>query len=263
MGTAYVDGPIRIMTYNIHRWAGVDRRLDIDRLAAIVKSVGADVIGLNEVLHPITDGRRTYQPLHDLADCLGMTPAFGPSGWIDQGPGWRGAVGNALLSRYPLEQITNVLLPRAAGTKQRSLLGARLAAGPARGLGAFVTHLDHAWEGTRLVQVNGALAAMSHSEPHFVCGDFNTPGFLGPRSRALLPPVLRRMRRAGYQDAFYAVGTGSGHTFPSVAPMVRFDFLFLPRFWARGLRSAHTVDLAAISAASDHRPVLAEWAWPH
>jgi endonuclease/exonuclease/phosphatase family metal-dependent hydrolase len=250
------------MTYNIHRWAGVDRRIDIARLAEVIRTSGADVVGLNEVLHPVAVGQRTYEPLRELTEHLGMIHAFGPSGWTDQGPSWHGAVGNALLSRFPLEDITNTWLPRAAGTKQRSMLRARLAGGPARGLVAYVTHLDHAWEGTRLLQVDGVLRSVNRQHPHFVCGDFNTPGFLGQHSRALLPPVLRRMRRAGYQDAFYAVGTGSGHTFPSAAPVVRFDFLFLPGYWARGLRSAHTVNQASIGKASDHRPVLAEWAWP-
>ena len=112
------------------------------------------------------------------------------------------------------------------------------------------------------MQIDGALSAIGAHSPHFLCGDFNTPGFLGAHSRRLLPPVLRRMHRAGYEDAFYAVGTGCGRTFPSASPLVRYDVLFLPRFWARGLRSAHTVDCTSIAQASDHRPVVAEWAWP-
>ena len=56
-------------------------------------------------------------------------------------------------------------------------------------------------------------------------GDFNTPGFLGPNTHRFLPPVLRLMRRAGYEDAFHAVGYGHGKTFPSHTPLVRIDFL--------------------------------------
>ena len=41
---------VRLMTYNIHRWAGRDQRIDLDRLADVVRASGADVIGLNEVL---------------------------------------------------------------------------------------------------------------------------------------------------------------------------------------------------------------------
>ena len=93
--------------------------------------------------------------LGELAGRLGMSFHFGPSGWVDYGPDWHGPQGNALLSRYPLEHAKSILLPRLPTTKQRVLLGARLAAGPARGLTAFVTHLDHALEVTRLSRFRG------------------------------------------------------------------------------------------------------------
>src|SRR5512143_1522704 len=103
------------MTYNIHRWAGQDRRLDVARLAAVIRAAGADIVTLNEVLHPVTDLRGIYEPLRDLADGLGMAYAFGPSGWQDYGPGWQGMVGNALLSRHAIEDVTNLWLPKADG----------------------------------------------------------------------------------------------------------------------------------------------------
>lgn len=254
--------PIRMMTYNIHRWAGRDERIDLARLADVIQHAGADVVGLNEVLHPVAINGHTYAPLAELAERLGMTFAFGPSGWTDFGPGWSGPVGNAILSRYPLHGVANILLPRLPSTKQRSLLGATLAGGPARGLTAFVTHLDHAFEGTRMWQMRGVLDHIAHADPHFLLGDFNTPGFVGPNSRRLLPPVLRMLRQAGYQDAFHAIGEGHGRTFPSNSPLVRIDFMFLPHRWAHGLRSAGTVNLGVTHHASDHRPLVVEWLWP-
>jgi endonuclease/exonuclease/phosphatase family metal-dependent hydrolase len=254
--------PIRVMTYNIHRWEGQDGRIDVSRLANVIRSVGADVVGLNEVLHPVTSNARTFNLLADLADCLGMQYAFGPSGWEDYGPAWQGPVGNALLSRYPLTGVSNTWLPRAPSTKRRSLLGATLDDGPAKGLTGYVTHLDHLFEGTRMLQIAGVLRRMGEHSPHFLCGDFNTPGFLGPRSRRLLPPVLRRMRRAGYQDAFHVVGEGRGLTFPSQSPLWRLDFLFFSHHCAWGLRSARALTADGIQYASDHRPVVVEWAWP-
>ncbi len=253
---------VRLMTYNIHRWAGRDQRLDLDRLASVIRAADADVVGLNEVLHPVTVGHRTYAPLAELADRLGMSYAFGPSGWVDFGPSWRGPVGNALLSRYPLTGVANTLLPRPPSTKQRSLLGATLASGPVQGLTAFVTHLDHAFEGTRLLQMDGVIQRIARNAPHFLVGDFNTPGFIGPNTRLLLPPVLRMLRRAGYEDAFHAVGQGHGRTFPSYSPLVRIDFLFMPNRWSRGLRAAQALNWNVTHDASDHRPLLVEWGWP-
>jgi len=251
-----------MMTYNIHRWEGSDRRLDLDRLANVIRIAEADIVGLNEVLHPVTIGRRIVEPLADLADRLDMYYAFGPSGWIDYGPGWSGPVGNALLSRYPLAEISNMALPRLPGTKLRSMLGATLASGPVQGLSAFITHLDHAFEGTRLWQIRGVLRRIIQDGPHFVGGDFNTPGFLGRHTRRLLPPVLRMLNSAGYQDAFRAVGEGHGRTFPSTSPLVRIDFLFFPGRWASGLRSARAIADGMMPQVSDHRPLLVEWTWP-
>lgn len=250
------------MTYNIHRWAGRDQQLDIERLATVIEAAGADVLGLNEVLHPVTVNGRSYAPLAELAERLGMGYAFGPSGWRDYGPGWQGPVGNALLSRYPLVNVTNTWLPRLPGSKQRSLLGATIAGGPAAGLTAYVTHLDHAFEGTRLHQVNGIIRHINRPNPHFLVGDFNTPGFLGATTRRLLTPVLQKLHRAGYQDAFGSVGQGQGRTFPAHSPLFRIDFLFFPRRWAQGLLAARTVSSNATLHASDHRPLLVEWGWP-
>ena len=126
---------------------------------------------------------------------------------------------------------------------------------------AFVTHLDHAFEGTRLYQIGAVIERIARRSPHFLVGDFNTPGFVGPNMRRLLPPVLRMLRSAGYEDAFHAVGLGHGRTFPSDSPLVRIDFLFMPSRWARGLRSAQALNSSVTQHASDHRPLLVEWAW--
>jgi endonuclease/exonuclease/phosphatase family metal-dependent hydrolase len=256
------------MTYNIHRWAGRDSRLDVARLAQVIRAADADVVTLNEVLHPVTISGQEHDALAELAERLEMHFAFGPSGWLDRGgwfdrgADWEGPVGNAILSRYPLTHIANKLLPKLPGTKQRSLLEACLVGGPVQGLTAFATHLDHAFEGTRVVQMQAALAHIRRHGPHFIAGDFNTPGFVGARSRHVLPPVLLLLRRAGYSDAFQVAGKGRGHTFPAMSPLVRVDFVFVPQRWSHGLRSVRALNMLSTQHASDHRPVVAEWSWP-
>jgi endonuclease/exonuclease/phosphatase family metal-dependent hydrolase len=93
-------------------------------------------------------------------------------------------------------------------------------------------------------------------------GDFNTPGFLGTRSRQVIPPVLQAMHAAGYRDAFRTVGEGHGRTFPAHSPLVRIDFQFLPERWVHGLQRAETVNAQMTQEASDHRPLIVEWLWP-
>ena len=254
--------PLRVMTYNIHGWHGADHRLDVTRLAQVIRAADADVVTLNEVIHPVKTAGETKELLAELASRLDMHFAFGSSDWEDHYPGWQGPLGNAILSRYPLTGVRNTLLPKPANTKQRSLLQAQLADGPAEGLTANVIHLDHAFEGTRMVQLSAALRRLQRLGPHFLAGDFNTPGFPGQRTRYLMPPILLMMRRAGYQDAFHVAGQGRGRTFPAALPLVRIDYLFLPARWATGLRSTHVPSMVSARNASDHRPVVAEWTWP-
>jgi endonuclease/exonuclease/phosphatase family metal-dependent hydrolase len=40
---------MRVVTYNIHRCVGVDRKYDPARVAGVLKEIGADIIGLQEV----------------------------------------------------------------------------------------------------------------------------------------------------------------------------------------------------------------------
>jgi endonuclease/exonuclease/phosphatase family metal-dependent hydrolase len=41
---------VRIVTYNIHRSIGMDRRTRPDRIAAVLRDIGADIVALQEVV---------------------------------------------------------------------------------------------------------------------------------------------------------------------------------------------------------------------
>ena len=43
---------LRVVTMNIHAWRDSDHRLNFDRLVAQLRTLNADVVCLNEVLHP-------------------------------------------------------------------------------------------------------------------------------------------------------------------------------------------------------------------
>ena len=49
---------LKVMTYNIHRCVGIDGRYDPARIARVLKEVGADIIGLQEV-----DTSLFYEPV--------------------------------------------------------------------------------------------------------------------------------------------------------------------------------------------------------
>src|SRR5206468_2000141 len=62
---------LRLVTYNIHKGVGTDRRLRLDRVAEIVRHYDPHVVCLQEVTWaPAADGGRT-QP-QELADGIGL-----------------------------------------------------------------------------------------------------------------------------------------------------------------------------------------------
>ena len=85
---------LRIVTYNIHRSIGMDRRTRPERIAAVLRDIGADVVALQEV---VGAGPRGGSHIEEIGAALAM-------GWV-MAPArhWRGhQFGNAILSRFPI-----------------------------------------------------------------------------------------------------------------------------------------------------------------
>ena len=127
---------VTVLSYNIHHAEGVDGRLDLDRIAAVIRTSQADVVALQEVDQRVTRSNNIDQP-QELAERLGMHVAFGPN--IDlQG----GKYGNAVLSRFPIKSTTNHLLPNVGGGEQRGLLEVDVELLTIK-LTFLATHFDH------------------------------------------------------------------------------------------------------------------------
>ncbi len=85
---------LRVVTYNIHRCRGMDRRTRPDRVAAVLRDVDADVIALQEV---VGSGPAGVSHIEELGAALGMGWVMAPARRL------RGhQFGNALLSRLPI-----------------------------------------------------------------------------------------------------------------------------------------------------------------
>ncbi|NUR82746.1 MAG: metal-dependent hydrolase, partial [Nonomuraea sp.] len=117
---------LRVVTFNIHHGRGPDGRLDLRRVADVLHTSGADVAALQEV-------DRHYAARSDFADqaawlatALGMRLAHGANLDLDpSAPGRpRRRYGTAVLSRFPIRDSGNTLLPRFPGSEQRGLLHA-------------------------------------------------------------------------------------------------------------------------------------------
>jgi endonuclease/exonuclease/phosphatase family metal-dependent hydrolase len=254
---------LKVLTYNVHQWEGQDGRMDVERLARIIEDSHASIVSLNEVLHPLYTSFSQREPLAELAEILGMHWAFGESDRLAYRPGWWGPIGNAVLSRFPIAADKNHYLPRLPLTQGRNLLSADILLDAKRPFTIFSTHLDHAFEGTRLWQLRGVMDRLRSSadRPHLLMGDFNTHTPSSTQDHWFTPPVVRWLRNQGYVDAFALVGEGLPATLKYRVPFFRVDYIFVPETMSQHLVSSRTLRGGLIEIASDHRPVLAEFNW--
>jgi endonuclease/exonuclease/phosphatase family metal-dependent hydrolase len=98
---------IRVLSYNIRHGEGMDNRIDLGRIAEVIKSISPDVVSLQEVDYQL---QRTggIDQAEELASLTGLNAAFGPA--IIR---LNGQYGNAVLSRHPVVDVRNYPLPGA------------------------------------------------------------------------------------------------------------------------------------------------------
>ena len=225
---------LTVASYNVHRWAGVrgGSAYDPGRAGAVIDELGADVLALQEVLRP-TDHA---DPLAALARRLGFHLAF-----VVTRIHRRGALGNAVLSRWPLAGALAVDLSFGR-LERRAALAVQVGDGQ-RSLRVAATHLALV-DRTRRRQVEMLLDhPLLADGPTVLVGDMNAwrPT---KASRALDDHFERRHHNADWPASY-----------PSVRPVLALD-----RLYARG---AAVVSLAthggeAARRGSDHLPIVAE-----
>lgn len=166
---------LTVATYNIlhGEYAGYEW----SRLAAAIRSCGADVVGLQEV-DRLTRRSGRSDGTTALAEQLGWGyHAFAPAMPFNEGE-----YGIALLSRYPAvrpEQRRVIPLPHRPGEEPRVCLHAVLTLPEAgdRRLHLLNTHLSFesaAGRRPQLEQIAALLADVPADEPFLLTGDFNT-----------------------------------------------------------------------------------------
>jgi len=232
---------VRVMSFNIHHGEGLDGRVDLERIAELIKHERIDLVGLQEVdKGTARTGRRDFPA--ELARITGFTCVFS-NNFNFQG----GEYGNAILSRFPVKHWKNHHYRMLRPNEQRGLLAAEVEIS-GRGLMFMTTHLDsrpddsERW--SNLSEIEHAVAQLS-GEPVIVCGDFNTT----PDTR-----VYERLT-ATLNDAWTEAGEGADHTFPAAQPQRRIDYI-----WYRKKDGLNPVNAwVPASDASDHLPVVVEF----
>lgn len=286
---------MRIVTYNIHGWRTDDDRPNFTGVVDVLKRVGGDIIGLNEVYYPrIVNGTENgtengagKPALEALAEQLGMAFVFGPClRWPAHDDMPADAYGNALLSRWPIAASAAHHLTskeedpqRLLETKeQRGLLEARIQLPNGRTFTAYSMHLDHTDEEVRAIQARIARTWLGRdrNRPHVVMGDFNaiTPWDFADRpadlealaahrtghnlvNRPKGPLVIAQLEKAGYVDLYRQFNPPGEKSYTKSQTPIRIDYILA------------SVPLAPAACGcgiwtesdgiSDHRPVWADF----
>jgi endonuclease/exonuclease/phosphatase family metal-dependent hydrolase len=243
---------LRVVTYNIHRAIGVDRRFLPQRIADILLHVHADVVMLQEVDEGVPRSREL-----DLAKELATAAGY-PHYAVGHNVTLRkGRYGNATLSRFPIMMERNIDLT-VGNRKRRGCQHTRIAVEtPSRRrlyrLEVFNLHLGlsarERHQQLQLLSRSSELTRLPDGAACIVAGDFND-------WRSLLVPEL--VGGLGFNSASAPRGERlrSIPTFPAFFPQGALDRIYfrgaLDLLWVSRCRH----DLAQI--ASDHLPLIAD-----
>jgi len=228
---------LRVLCYNIHHAAGVDGKLDVPRIARVIQSVQPDLVALQEVDRNTTRTGKVDQAA-ELARLTRMNHVFGAN-IAFQG----GQYGNAILSRYPITEHRNHLLPNVDAGEQRGVLAATIQMSKDRSLRLLATHFDHRRpDAERLASAKfvNKLAVKRSGMPAIFAGDLNDV----PDSRSLqeIDGVWTRTNARMIMP-----------TIPVGKPARQIDYIFVRPKARWTLVETRVLDEAV---ASDHRAIF-------
>ena len=241
---------LRVLTYNIHRAIGVDRRFRPDRIADILYHHDADLVLLQEV----DDGVPRSQRL-DLARKLAQMIDY-PHYAVGHNVSLRiGRYGNATLSRFPILRERNIDLTigkRKRRGCQHTTLTMEKRLGFPHVIDVFNLHLglspkERTQQVGRLVK-SAEFKRLEADKPCIVAGDFND-------WRSMLHPIFTQILDFHCATQPDDELERAIRTFPSFSPTGGLD-----RLYYRGMRfhQARRCRLRASRIASDHLPVIVD-----
>jgi endonuclease/exonuclease/phosphatase family metal-dependent hydrolase len=242
----------KVLSYNIHRAIGVDRRFQPRRIVDILSHHDADLVLLQEVDEGVPRSREL-----DLAKEIAEASGY-PHRAVGHNVSLRkGRYGNAVLSRWPIELQRNIDLT-IGDRKRRGCLHVRLRATKPHAadhrLDVFNLHLGLSAK-ERQSQIGTLVRSPEFAgvPPDVACllgGDFNDwLAQLHAVVREILGFKSATQHRFGYQATI--------RTYPSFSPTGALD-----KIYYRGpirLVAARSCRLAVSRIASDHLPIVAEF----
>ena len=169
------ETPLRVMSYNIHHGEGTDGKVDLPRLAQVIRNARPDLVALQEVDRNVRRSGSVDQTA-ELARLTGLHGSFARAIDYDGGE-----YGQAILSRFPIERLTIHRLPGEPEREQR--IAAEVLVKVSGGDISFVTthlhHINAEFRGRQAARLNEIFAPSDH--PVILGGDLNAT----PESRPL------------------------------------------------------------------------------
>jgi endonuclease/exonuclease/phosphatase family metal-dependent hydrolase len=238
----------RIVTYNVHRCVGTDRRLDVARVAEVLARLEPDIVALQE----LDVGRRRTNHVdqaHEIAQRLEMTHHFHAAMQVEEE-----RYGDAILTACPERLVKAGPLPgypRIRGLEPRGALWVEADIG-GRPLQVINTHLGLVPREQQIQAAHLAGAAWLENDacrwPLILLGDFNATAS-SIVYRTLCAPLAPARRLAPRREP--------SATFPSAFPVLRIDHLFVsPGVEVKSVFAPYD---PLTRAASDHLPLVMDF----
>lgn len=237
---------LRVVTYNIHKCRGLDRRVRPERIAMVLRETKADIIALQEVLSVAGRERERHQARF-IAEELGMNYEVGENRRLDGG-----AYGNAVLSRLPLRAVHNYDITWR-GRERRGCLRADIQLDDERTLHVFNIHLGTAFlerrHQARQLIGGGILRQAELTGARIVLGDFNewTHG------------LASRLLAEHFKSADIRHHLRRARTYPGILPLLHLDHVYYDQALVLEQLTLHRSRTALV--ASDHLPLVADFHW--
>lgn len=236
---------LRLASYNVHWCRGLDRRVRPERVLRVLREIGADIIGLQEVLSFPSGSARENQAQY-FAEQLEYDHYFVGGNSKRHG----GTFGNVIISRLPILQAKNHDISWE-GFEPRGCLRADIDIGQGRLLHLFNLHLGlrarERHRQARALLSDRILGSEDIFGPRIVMGDFNE-WRRGAATRLLSGEFqcvnLRRMLWRG--------------GFPALLPLLHLDDIYYDPQLRLSRFRVHRSRTALI--ASDHLPIVVEFA---